>query len=233
MRYCFAILILAVVGCRDLPKAASGAPPAAQPIPGVLSPRPLDASQGADRALPETPRAVGERIRTWRLERRYDEIEDWVVPERRGELTRLLTAVDRMLDANGRLQAAAVPRFGSTEAERVDLSVVRNNLGLLSADVQIVGEQNFYDRAELILQEGDTLPLVRCRFEHRGNFWRLVPEDIEADLPVNLARVATHLSQLASQVERDELTATQLLAAFARDVIPLIESLQPGNAAHR
>jgi hypothetical protein len=215
-RLCASLLIGFAWGCRENPSESTGG----SNLPaGSLSPRRAAASEVL--SIEE----VAARIHALRVAGRVHELETHVVTARRAEVVAMLQAVDRLLEANGRVLRLADGRFGRGAAVPWDLGAIRNNLGLLSESVRIVRHEEQGDTGRVLLQEGDNVPLVSERFERVDGRWMYAPEAIDLKVVEQLRRITRIVDQIADRIAAGQLTVELMDESYRLRVVPLVNEL--------
>lgn len=134
----------------------------------------------------------------------YDGIAAFITPDRRDAMMTLLRAIDGVFAADERLRAAAIERYGGPHAVAWDLSVLRNNLGLFSADTHVINQSFAGDRGMVTLQEGNHVPLVRAPFVYVDGQWLYEPELPPNAVAGELVKLAAVLGDIRAAVEKGE-----------------------------
>ncbi|MBK8267951.1 MAG: hypothetical protein IPK83_06440 [Planctomycetes bacterium] len=134
----------------------------------------------------------------------YDGIAAFITPDRRDGMMTLLRAIDGVFAADGRLRAAAIERYGGPHAVAWDLSVLRNNLGLFSAQTNVINQSFAGDRGMVTLQEGNHVPLVRAPFVCREGRWLYEPELPSGAVAKELVKLAGVIGDIRAAVEAGE-----------------------------
>lgn len=200
---------LALPGCRDAapPPSASAAP-----APSAI----LD---------PASPEEVVERIHALRLGRRYSELEQFVVTERRGEPSALLLSVEQVVATGASLRRAADARFGRDIGPRLDLGPMVENLGLLSTSLRVIRVEQHEDSAIVVIQEADHVPLVYEHFERREGQWLWRPDPADRRTPEGLLQLSRLLRQTADRIAAGRLTLAQFDHVVRLQVAPLCRAI--------
>ncbi|MCK6456909.1 MAG: hypothetical protein L6Q92_10330 [Phycisphaerae bacterium] len=197
-------------GCK--PSAPdSAAPPAASRLPAAPEPTTIE----------ETI----ERIHALRSARLYSELERLVVPERRSDVTDLLLAVDQLLSANRRIQDIANRKLGRGMAVIWDLATIRNNLGILSDSIRLIGCEQNGPQLVATIQELDHVPLVRETFERRDGRWLYVPQGTDPEFTRQLMALGRVVQQIGDQLDAGRLSVRDMDEAYRCRVVPLIREL--------
>ncbi len=148
---------------------------------------------------PLSPIDTVRRIREHRAAGRFAALQEHLLPDQRAYVVELVQSMDRLIWANGVLQAAVTDRFGPATARVFDRSAAADAIGVLSQDVELFGERIDGDSAVVSFQVAGRLPLEEVTLVRRNGRWLM-----STDAPV--AGVAGVLRELA-----DVLTASARL----------------------
>ncbi len=210
------ILVFVLLGLWALGHRPAASDPEATPS-GVQAVVP--GSGQSIEAMPPSPAETVQTLRSLHLDRDYAGIAPWVIPERRDSFVRLIKAVDAVIDANARLKSAAESRFGGPMGEAWDLSSMENNLGPLSKDLVLLNQRFRGDSAEVTLQEGDHIPLVRATFHSRDGRWLYEPEIVPEAVTDELWRLACLVNEVEESV-RGGATFEFYFDSFMQRILP-------------
>jgi hypothetical protein len=208
-----------------------------RPQPPVESPNSVHAPSAAGPAVAEPDAAMSPVACTMMLgdlhrRRDYDGLAGFILEDQRESTLSFLRAVDGVLDANSRLRGSAIERYGRVLADSWDLSAIQNNLGVFSTDTRILGQRFRGERAEVTLQEGEQVPLVRAQFRRVNRIWLLVPEPIPTAIAPELTRLGREIDALADRVEAGA-DYLEYLKAFPEKIAPLIARVMSADDAGR
>lgn len=228
----FAILTSAVaLGCdarTPPPSPVARKAPAAVPAPAAQPASPSPAAASQRQAPPQSPVTCALSLGKYHVRRDYARLAPLIHADHREATLAFLVAVDGVLDANARLRRAAIDRFGRVMADAWDLSAIENNLGVFSADTRVIGQRFRGDEAEVTLQEGEQIPLVRARFVRTDGEWQFVPDAAPPDIQADLTRLGEALSALAARVEGGA-DYMEYVDAFPERIAPLIAAVAKSN----
>ncbi len=171
------------------------------------------------KTTPQSPAEVAVLLGRYHSERDYARIAPLIAADRRDETMAFLQAVDRVLAASTRLRRAAESRFGSIPANAWNLSAMENNLGVFSAETQLINQRFRGNRAIVTMQEAENVPLVRAAFESSGGVWRLSPDPLTQSMLPELEELARVLSNLSDELEGGARFEAYVEAFFVR-VLP-------------
>ncbi len=210
-------------GCDAPPQPpAPAAPASATPAPQVVQPQVNAQEQGI------TPSVGARLLGEYHRRRDYDRLSALIHEDHRAATLSFLRAVDAVIDANARMREVAIARFGRVLADSWNLSAIENNLGVFSADTQILTQRFRGDEAEVTLQEGEQVPLVRARFLRVGGDWKFVPDAVSADIEPTLLRLGGELRGIASRLNAGA-DYIEYLKAFPERIAPLIDCVAPSE----
>lgn len=179
--------------------------------PSSAPPRPAGATtaqvKGAERTGggdPASPAETAMLLHSLRQRRDYGGMAAFVVPELRQQTIELLSAVDKVIDANAELHETARRQYGGPLAGIWDLASMADNLGLFSTHVTLINQRFKGDGATVTLQEGDQVPLVRAEFVQAGGCWRHRPEPVPTSMIVELEELARILEAINESVQQGD-----------------------------
>lgn len=166
-----------------------------------------------------TPSAAAREIHRLRKEGRFDELSEFLVEDNRGETSQLIAKVDRVLEANRRLQVAADRAYGGMAGLRWDLAAMEDTLGLFSTNIEFISERFKGEKAYVTIQQGQSVPLFHAVFEQHADRWLHRPDPIPTGMANELDALAETLNQIMSKVERGA-PAEYYAASFFDQVVP-------------
>ncbi|MFO0972637.1 MAG: hypothetical protein U1A27_04230 [Phycisphaerae bacterium] len=201
------VLTVTAAGCRS-PQTGSDGPPAAAVRPAFV-----------------TPSDVATRLSQLRREARLEEMRPMILADRRDQAVRFLRAIDQVLAANDRVQAAAEQYIAPKAGEAWDLSAIRDNFGLFSSQTKVVSCNAAGNQADVLIREGDHLPLVHEHFTRVDGQWCYAPEPIAERRIDDLRRLAGRLDAVAAMIASGDKTQTDIARMFEEDIIPLISAI--------
>jgi len=135
-----------------------------------------------------------------------------------------LMAVDDVIDANDALCALAESRYGVPSSRTWDLGVMRDNLGVFSASIELINERQRGATAEVTVQEADRVPLVHIHFERRDGRWLYAAEEPPRALAVRLNRLAAAIRDVSARIEQGD-TYEEYVGAFFTKAMPQIREM--------
>ncbi len=200
-------------------------------VPMGCSDDPRSASSRADGEALASPLQVAEALRVWHRQRRYRLFEGWVVPEQRMLLEDTLMAFGRLLDANARAQEVLVAEHGEFVAANYDLGSLANSLGFFSEDAVFRGERIDGDRATVVVQVADRLPLEEFRFVRHKGRWVFAPSGPLPELPQRVSELVKGLDEFAEAVQRGPMDLKDVKLAFSRHVVRRQEAIRKALTA--
>lgn len=157
----------------------------------------------------------------------YKEMESLVDPDRVGVMINTLMAVDQLLDAGAQLQQTAEQRLGPTAAVVCDISDVADYLGPFSRNMQVVSTRMEGDRAIVVYQVGERVPVERAEVRRMAGRWRYVPDEPDQALPALLMQLTDRMVRLRNEAESGAYEEAPFIEEYARQVIgPLQAHLQ-------
>jgi len=153
-------------------------------------------------------------LRSFHQKQKYRLMESLVAPEQRVVLIDTLLAMDRLFAVNDRSQRRITLLHGERVAGEFDLGGLADDIGLFSRHVELRGERVDGDRAIVLAQVSNRLPLEEFRFVRIENRWLYAPEAPLPSLPNLLNDLASGLEMLTFQLERNEYTVEQIRSDF-------------------
>ena len=160
------------------------------------------------------------RWRQWRDERRYRLIEAHIDRDQRATFIDTLICVDMFLAANDQVRRAVAEVIGEHRFEEWDLSVVAQSLGLFSEPIKILRVDRDAERAVVIYQAADRLPLENAELRADPDGWVYLPGDGNAALPAAFRGLAATLSDIAARIRADALGRDQINREFRLRIWP-------------
>ncbi len=189
---------------------------------------------GCDRG-PVDPAPARERLQDLVFARRAGDlaaVERLVLPARRTELIETLTAIDGFVEAAERLQDYVRRTFGAALAEGVQLAALGRNLGVLSADVELLDARPLADEAGVVRVSyvaGNAPPARYARMVRSdGSWWYDPGEGFDPALPAAFRRMAEDLARFQAELEGDEALRTRIHRDAQVFQDALAERMAPG-----
>lgn len=197
-----------------------------------LSDRPRSAGKVELPAL-ETPMAVARALSTWHMERRYGLLEQFVQPDQRRVLEDTLMAFDRVLQANDRAQHRLIDMHNESVAGEFDLGNIADNMGLFSRNVNFRSERIDGDKAVVIVQVLDRVPLEQYRFVRRQDRWIYTPDAPISDMHTLINELAKGVEEFEYQLENRDLSIEQVRSEFRYRVWPRMRDIRSAMSTPR
>lgn len=194
-------------GCESKPVASTSETPATADH---------DASAGR---TSRGPADVARLMNELHQKRDYDGVAEHLAMKGRGETVRLLRALNDVFDADARLRETAARRYGGPHAVAWDLSVLRNNLGIFSAETHVINQSFEGERAIVTMQEGDHVPLVRAPFIRENGAWVYQPDLPPRAMAGELVKLASVLDEIRAAVVGGEAFGPYL-ESFQNKLVP-------------
>ncbi len=145
-----------------------------------------------------SPMETVRRVREYRLSGRLGLLEADLIPEQRTSVVGLIQSVDRLLWANGVLQAAVTSHLGPATARAFDRTEAANAIGVFSRDVDLLDERVEGDRAVVTVQVAGRVPLEEVNLVRRDDRWL-----IQTDPPIpGVAEALNNLAQVLVDTAR-------------------------------
>ena len=179
-----------------------------------------DASVIAGNAQSSDPIEAIHRWRQWRDQRRYRLIEAHIDPDQRATFIDTLICVDMFLEANDQVGRAVAEVIGDYRFEEWDLSIVAQSLGLFSEPIEIIRVDRDGERAVVVYQAADRLPLENADLRADPDGWVYLPGAGNAALPAAFRGLAATLSDIAVRIRSDSLNRDQINREFRLRVWP-------------
>ncbi|NOT02854.1 MAG: hypothetical protein HOP29_19820 [Phycisphaerales bacterium] len=156
---------------------------------------------------------------------RHSAAETYLLAEQRKAVIAQIRAVDRLQSAAEALARRAADRFGLAAAEALDFTRSADVLGVLSRHARLVSQRVESDRATVVYQVGDRLPLESVELMRRGDGWILVTEAIEG-VPEEIAKLAGVVERSIGGLLDDGLTLEELRRDVDLRASPIFRRLQ-------
>jgi hypothetical protein len=162
----------------------------------------------------ETPIAVARALNAWHQEGRYKLFAYCVDDAQRVVLENTLMAFNRLLVANERAQRRLTEMHDELVASEYDLGYMANSMGLFSRDVAFQSERIDGDRAVVVAQVADRVPLEQYRFVRVADRWIYTPDKPIPELPELISNLAGGVEEFAYQLEQRDLTLAEICSEF-------------------
>lgn len=205
------VVALALAGCsrNNSPQQSQAAlvPPTAVPAPA-------------------TPGRTVELLHTLRTHRHYAALTGFLAPTHAATAIDFLLAMDELLVANDEVQAAIRNRVPMAPALEWDLGSLKNQQGLLSADVRVVDERIEGPQAWVTIQVGNMLPLEIVPMRRLRDRWVYWPESEVGALPDALRGLARAMKRVAHSIDQGPATEEQIRTEFRLRVSPRLKAIE-------
>ncbi len=157
-----------------------------------------------------SPTQVVSQVQTHKARGELSQLGIHIHPDQRGGVIELIRAVDRLLGANGVLQAAVIKHFGPGSARTFDRSGVANSIGPFSRDVGVVDEKIDGDRAAVLIQVAKRLPLETVELVRVDGRWVIRTDAPVPGLAKELSDLAQAMTDTARMLDRRKLSRDEL-----------------------
>jgi len=176
------------------------------------------------------PGDLVDRLREYHRLRQYQRIEDHIAPDRRGDLIKLLAAVDRILVANEEVMRAIRRTCSPETSQKWDLSPIADNIGIFSEKTKTVDTIYEKDRALVHYQVGGTIPLRKAVFIRRNGRWLYQPDSVPG-LPELLDELAVALNILLPTLGGNAISLQEIDSEYRHRILPIIRRIEMLPAA--
>lgn len=174
-----------------------------------------------DSAVPTTMRETFDCLRQWYERGSYSALRSYIDPLCRDDVIDLLIAVDELMVANAAARQAIEKSCQQIDPAIFDMSVLQNeHLDLFSRDMQVVRLEEKGDQGAVMVQVGNSMPLVNLRFRRQDDRWVYVPGAMTAKLTVRLREIAYVWNQFALVVASRPQSADEVMHEFKLRVQP-------------
>lgn len=185
--------------------------------------------QSPPAATAETPTQVVQAVQAARAAGRLSEIDRHLPPGAGRRHAPVILAVDQVLAGNRALQTAGAAKFGAAAMLSFDVSSIGNSYGVFSISVKAVRESIDGDRAVVMIQESDFVPLVPVELQRRDGRWLVCPPEPEPGLVERLDKLARTLDDARQKIMKADATYEQLVEAYRYRVLPQIEAIEQAD----
>ncbi len=217
-----ALVSLVVAACaQPLGCRRHGDPPPAKPAATATTPS-EETSPAPD---PRTPIRTLEYLRSLRHQSQYRQLSEHLSGDARDDLVSLLRAVDRLVAASTMLTDRARTAYGPAVADQFRYDSFTNIAGLFSQDVKFISEDIDDDRATVVFQIADRLPLETANLRRNDSHWTLLTEPI-GELPDAIFDLAGLFERMARRLVEKKLTADQVHSELALRRSPILRRIE-------
>ncbi|MFQ5413585.1 MAG: hypothetical protein ACE5E6_03915 [Phycisphaerae bacterium] len=178
-----------------------------------------------------SPTQTVAHVNALRRSGRYRAIEPFLLDEQRPHIIALIQSVDRLLTANGVLQAAITDRLGPASAQPFDRASVGDIIGVFSMNLRVHDERIDGDTAVVTIEVGGRLPLDEVTLRRRDRRWVIETDPPRPAVTAELFRLADVLTDVARDVRTRSFTADELRRELAFRLAPIGHRLMARTSA--
>jgi hypothetical protein len=157
-----------------------------------------------------SPRPTFFQLRKLHENKAYLAMDKYIEHASADAVVDLLMAVDQLLVANDAAIDTLRKACPKANLSRFDLSELANRLGLFSTNIQIINTQTDDQKALLVVQVADRLPLEQLEFARSKGRWIYQPGQQLPELTPIIIRMAKGLDRLTEEMTGRSLNRDQV-----------------------
>ncbi len=171
------------------------------------------------------PIDVVRRAHELRLDRRWLDLEELIVPEQRPLVSELVRATDALLEANDHLRGVIEKEHGFAACLSFDRSAAGNAIGVFSVDVRALAQRVDGNHAVVTIQVADRVPVEQVELLRRGGRWLIQTDPPIEGVAKQIKRLAYVLHATAARVARMHLSVSEIERELDAQQAPALRSL--------